>query len=104
MRQLRILLPLMAAMVVLSFDAKAQETDKTTGYERPYNQLLQGGFSFGYYGYGYAGTRTGFTLPLSATYETFVGDHISAGGFIGYSSYRYEGFSSYQYRWSRTTD
>ena len=88
------------AWILLAFNLRAQESDTVQTYERPYSQLLQGGFSFGYYGYGYVGNRVGFTLPLSAAYETFVADEISAGGFIGYSSYRYEGVSDYRYRWT----
>jgi hypothetical protein len=87
-------------VVIFSGSLKAQESDMESNYQRPYNQLLQGGFSFGYYGYGYVGTRTGFTLPLSVAYETYLGENFSGGGFLGYSSYRYEGFSDYQYRWT----
>lgn len=77
----------------------AQESEPATDYERPYTQMLQGGFSFGYYGYGYVGNRTGITLPLSAAYETFVAEDISAGGFVGYTSFRYE-YLDYNYKWT----
>jgi len=85
---------------ILSGSINAQDSEADTSYQRPYSQLLQGGFSFGYYGYGYAGSRTGFTLPLSASYETYLGDNFSGGGFIGYSSYRYQGYQDYEYRWT----
>ncbi len=96
----QIILVMTALALLFSVQTSAQESEEAGQYERPYSQLIQGGFSFGYYGYGYVGSRTGFTLPVSASYETFVADDISAGGFLGYSSYRYQGYSNYEYKWS----
>jgi hypothetical protein len=88
------------SLFILMPNIRAQESGLESGYERPHQQLIQGGFSFGYYGYGYVGNRVGFSLPLTASYEMFVGENLSAGGFFGYSSYRYEGVSDYRYRWT----
>lgn len=77
---------------------KAQEA--TTSNSRSDGSLLQAGISFGYYGYGYIGSRTGFSIPLTASYEKYFDEHISGGGFIGYASYGYKGYSDYKYRWT----
>lgn len=100
MKRIALFSLLISLFTLISFQSQAQEEKDTLAYERPYSQILQAGFSFGYFGYGYVGNRTGFTLPLSASYETYFGDHISGGGFIGYASYKYEGFDGNEYGWT----
>lgn len=90
---------LMAFLMAFSLNIKAQPDADTTEYQRSYNNILQAGFSFGYYGYGYVGSRVGFTLPVSASYETYFGEHFSGGGFLGYASYKYEDINSFEYGW-----
>jgi len=87
--------------VVISLKSNAQgDAPDTLTYERNYSQILQAGISVGYYGYGYTGNRVGLTIPLTAAYETYFGDHISGGGFLGYASYKYEGVNGNQYGWT----
>jgi hypothetical protein len=92
------LFALVAVFALISHPAKSQDTSAV--FTREYNRIFQGGTSFGYYGYGYIGDRVGFTLPLSVAYEQYVDDHISVGGFLGYSRYRYEGYNNNRYGWT----
>lgn len=70
------------------------------------DKLLNAGFSLGYYGYGYFGSRSGFTLPLNASVEYGITDQISAGPYVGYArwSYRYnDGSGENKYSWTFVT-
>ena len=93
----------------LSFQAFSQEEnidnqeDTTISEDLSYNEgdiILQVGTSFGYYGYGYAGSRTGFTLPLTATLEYGITENISVGPYLGFARWSYEGYSDYRYSWT----
>ena len=67
------------------------------------NKLLNAGFSLGYYGYGYFGNRSGFTVPLNASLEYGITEQISVGPYAGYArwSYRYNaGFGETKYSWT----
>lgn len=85
----------------LSMSANAQ----TSAYEKG-EKVLNIGMSLGYYGYGYFGNRTGFTLPLNASLEYGITEEISAGPYIGYArwSYKYNnGFGDTKYSWTFMT-
>jgi hypothetical protein len=68
--------------------------------ERNYQNIVQGGLSFGSFSYGYIGSRTGLTVPLSVAYEKYFADFISIGGFFGYAGYRYKDINDRKYGWS----
>ncbi len=91
-----ILLILMLVVASMGIKAQGESITKT----RTDGSLLQAGISFGYLGYGYVGNRTGFSVPITAAYEKYFEEHISGGGFLGYASYGYEGYSDYKYRWT----
>jgi len=74
--------------------------DEVNINSRNEGSLFQAGISFGYFGYGYVGSRTGFTVPITAAYEKYFDEHISGGGFIGYASYGYEDSNDNGYRWT----
>ena len=86
-------------LILMAGKLPAQENDSIT-YQRDHDHLAQAGLSFGYFGSGYTGTRTGLTVPLSFSYETYFTDHISGGGFLGYASYKYEGVNDDTYGWT----
>jgi hypothetical protein len=100
----------LAFIALLSFSALAQEESAdeqqdTVPTDLSYIQgdkILQGGISLGYYGYGYIGSRTGFTLPLSASFEYGVSKDISAGPFLGFARWSYD-YLDYSYSWTFTT-
>lgn len=84
-------------IVFTAFTIKAQEKQMDAQNS---GSLLQAGISFGYYGYGYAGTRSGFSIPLSVSYEKYFSDYVSGGVFAGYAHYGYEGYNNYEYDWT----
>ena len=70
--------------------------------EFAYNQgdiLLNAGFSFGYYGYGFTGTRSLGIIPLTANLEYGFHEHISVGPYLGYASWDYDDFGS-DFNWN----
>ena len=89
----------MLLLLIFSLSGLAQSDLPETSF-RGNSQFLQPGISLGYYGYGYVGSRTGFSLPLSLVYEKNFGNNISGGGFIGYARYAYQGTSDYKYSWT----
>jgi hypothetical protein len=69
------------------------------------NNILGGGLSFGYFNYGYIGSRSIGFLPTSFYLEMGLDDNLTAGPFLGYArwNYRYTGFAEpYNYTWSFT--
>ncbi|MEJ8803272.1 hypothetical protein [Pontibacter sp. H249] len=64
--------------------------------------ILNAGVSLGYYGYGYVGSRSGGFLPLTASLEKGIHEHISVGPYVGYASWKYKG-SGYNYSWNFTS-
>jgi len=60
------------------------------------------GVSLGYYGYGYVGSRSGGFIPITASVEKGFHEHISAGPYIGYASWKYKGVG-YNYSWNFTS-
>jgi hypothetical protein len=99
MKKQQILLFLMVLAIGLT-PARSQETDTTKQLTRDYQNIIQGGVSFGYYGYGYIGSRTGISVPVTAAYEKYIHDYVSVGGFIGYAGYRYEDVNDQKYGWT----
>jgi hypothetical protein len=78
-----------------------QDTTKTN-LDLSYNKgdvLAQAGISLGYYGYGYSGSRTGFTLPITASLEYGISDKISAGPYAGFARWSYK-YYDYKYSWT----
>lgn len=78
----------------VSIDSFAQRS-----YEKG-DKTFMAGLSFGSYGYGYGGTRSGGMIPLYASLEFGVHENFSVGPYIGYASYNYDwGFGS-KYKWN----
>jgi hypothetical protein len=93
---------ILAALIAISDDVTAQIRN---GISYDNNNILGGGLSFGYYNYGYIGSRSIGFLPASLYLEMGLDDNITAGPFLGYArwSYRYTGFAEpYNYTWSFT--
>jgi hypothetical protein len=68
--------------------------------------IAGGGISFGYYGYGFAGSRSIGIPPLTAFYEMGVHQNITAGPFISYARWDYRwgvAGSTWGYNWSFLT-
>lgn len=100
---------IIAAALLFALAVTAQDTDSESNGEngdqdqnssfRGSTQLVQAGISLGYYGYGYLGSRTGFSLPISVAYERALKNNFSAGAFIGYASYKYK-YLDYKFGWT----
>lgn len=87
----------------LSLLVWAQEPEESSETTKDYTQIAQAGISLGYYGYGYSGTRTGFSLPLSVAYERYIKENISVGAFVGFVRYGYDYTylnTTYKYSWT----
>lgn len=68
---------------------------------RAYNEgdkIFIAGISFGYYGYGYLGTRTVSLPPLTAALEFGIHENFSVGPYVGYASWKYKN-SGFNYGW-----
>lgn len=91
---------LSAFLIIMALSLTAHTQEMPDNSFRENNSLLQAGISFGYYGYGYVGNRTGFSVPLSLTYEKKFKNHISGGAFVGYANYSYKGYNDYEYGWT----
>ena len=81
-------------------DDPAEEETSAPEWNRNYENILQGGLSFGYYGYSYVGDRVGVNIPISVGYEKYLNEFFSLGGFLGYASYRYEDVNDRKYGWT----
>lgn len=92
----KIILAATVFLMALSIQAQDLPEDSFRGN----SQFLQPGISLGYYGYGFTGSRTGFSIPLSLVYEKDFGNNLSGGGFAGYARYAYQGTSDYKYSWT----
>ncbi len=85
-------LVLLVLLVFGSYDAKAQRA-----YEEG-DKILMAGISFGTYGYGYMGSRSGGMVPLYASLEFGIHEYFSVGPYVGYASYNYDwGFGRYSW-------
>jgi len=107
MKKICLLIIVSVSLLTIKTYSQEEKTDTqkdTTklNIELSYNKgdmLLQGGISLGYYGYGYSGTRTGFTLPLTASFEYGISEYISAGPYAGFARWSYK-YYDYKYSWS----
>lgn len=96
------LIILTSLFTLLSFSAMAQntvrvETNDGLAYQEG-DKIFLAGISFGYYGYGLAGTRSVSLPPLTAALEFGIHEHFSVGPYIGYASWNYRGFGA-DYGW-----
>lgn len=93
MKSLKIYLSI---LVFLSFGAaNAQEE---SNYEKG-DLLLNGGISFGYYGYGYLGTRSRGMVPVTASLEYSINDKLGVGPYAGYANWNYT-YTNSDYSWT----
>jgi hypothetical protein len=69
----------------LTFAAYAQNTP---AFEKG-GWYLNTGFSFGYYQYGFSGTKNIKILPTTVSLEKAFSNQISAGAFLGYAKWEY---------------
>lgn len=60
--------------------------------------LINGGLSLGYYGYGFAGNRSGFTIPVTVSAEFGITEDISVGPYLGFARWRYD-YLNENYSW-----
>lgn len=60
--------------------------------------LVNAGLSLGYYGYGFAGSRSGFTVPVTISAEYGITEDISVGPYVGFARWRYD-FLDDNYSW-----
>ncbi len=97
-----VLVTLLGIQPIVAQEDDLSEEDKSSSekFERNYQNIFQGGASFGYWGYGYIGNRVGISVPLTVAYEKYFHDYISAGGFLGYASYKYEDLNNQRYGWT----
>ncbi|MEQ9167775.1 MAG: hypothetical protein RLO12_16060 [Fulvivirga sp.] len=89
-------------ILILFFIAPLFAHAQDKAYEKG-EKVLNVGISLGYYGYGYFGNRTGFTLPLNAAFEYGITEQISVGPYVGYARWAYEynvGAGNTEYSWS----
>jgi outer membrane immunogenic protein len=81
----------------ITHQADAQET--MAAYQKG-DKLFYAGISFGTYGYGYLGARSGGFIPVNAALEFGVHDNISVGPYLGYASWRYNYGGGARYSWN----
>lgn len=89
-----------AIILFLTVPILAQSQDNA--YQKG-DKLLNIGTSLGYYGYGYFGNKSGFTLPVNASFEYGITDQVSVGPYVGYARWSYEynvGAGNTKYSWS----
>jgi hypothetical protein len=102
---LTLILVTFLSITALSQEESVDAENDSIRTDLTYNQgdkILQGGISLGYYGYGYLGSRSGFTVPLSAAFEYGFHKDISAGPFLGFARWSYD-YLDYSYAWTFTT-
>lgn len=98
----KLLVIVFAALLFIPTQTKAQEAGELA-YQID-DLYMHAGLSFGYYGYGYLGSRVGFAIPLSVSVEYGFHEFLSAGGFIGFANWRYEYPSvNSKYSWTYVT-
>ncbi len=93
-------------LVMLLFTAASMALAQNTvnvdpSGDRAYNEgdkIFQFGVGFGYYGYGFTGTRSVSIPPLTASLEFGFHENFSVGPYVGYASWDYN-FTSYDYGW-----
>jgi len=83
-------------LLIIPFNSFAQTDD---AYAEG-NKIFQAGITFGYYGYGYVGSRSGVTIPLTASLEYGINDYLSVGPYVGFASWGYTGYNNYKYSWT----
>lgn len=97
---------LVIAIVLLVSVSYSNVSFGNNGYDEPYNfrgkSLLGGGFSLGYYNYGFFGTRSLSVPPINAYYELGVHEFITVGPFIGFGRWGYR-YLNTNYAWTFTT-
>jgi hypothetical protein len=64
------------------------------------DKIIQAGVTFGYYGYGFAGTRSLSIPPLTASLELGIHEYISVGPYLGYASWNYDWLSYGDYSYN----
>ncbi len=69
--------------------AGSQIAHAQTAYTKG-DKIASLGVSFGNYGYGFAGSRSGGFIPITASLEFGVHESISVGPYIGYASWNYD--------------
>jgi len=89
---------------LLSLSTFAQSTVRVDGgssgnlaYEEG-DKIFLAGISFGYYGYGLAGSRSLSLPPLTAAFEVGIHEYISVGPYVGYMSWDYRNLG-FNYGW-----
>jgi len=87
---------------IMCFSAQAQntvrvQTNNNLAYQEG-DKIFMAGLSFGYYGYGYVGSRSVSVPPITAALELGIHEYISVGPYLGYASWNYKG-SNYDYGW-----
>lgn len=85
----------MSALVVMSLSGSLFSQNRA--FEKG-DILLNGGLSLGYYGYGFSGSRTGFTVPITVSGEFGITEDISVGPYVGFARWRYD-FQNDNYSW-----
>ncbi|MCC9166342.1 hypothetical protein [Pontibacter harenae] len=94
----KILLSMLALGSVFAFQtAHAQPK----AYEQG-GYIFNAGISLGSYGYGYVGSRSGGFIPVTVSVEKSFHEYISAGPYLGYASWNYNG-SGWRYSWNYVT-
>jgi hypothetical protein len=92
-----------ALLIVLGFTlmfhqpAAGQSAGGSVDYSNV--KLFGAGISLGYYGYGWAGSRSIGFPPLSAHFELGVHEYITVGPFVGFNRWNYR-HPSWNYSWT----
>lgn len=63
------------------------------------DKIFMAGVSFGYYGYGFVGSRAVSIPPLTAALEFGIHEYISVGPYVGYASWNYN-WTTVDYSWN----
>ncbi|MGK7393240.1 MAG: hypothetical protein ACNS62_01665 [Candidatus Cyclobacteriaceae bacterium M3_2C_046] len=87
---------------ILVFNLMAQDNQpvaENLAYQKGDN-ILQAGVTFGYYGYGFAGSRSLSVPPLTGSLEFGVNEYFSVGPYVGFASWNYDWFAVGDYSYN----
>ena len=78
----------MIMIMGLMGNVMAQESE-SLAYKKGDN-IIQAGITFGYYGYGFAGSRSLSVPPLTGSLELGIHEYVSVGPYLGFASWNYD--------------
>ncbi|MFP4289002.1 MAG: hypothetical protein ACLFQS_07070 [Bacteroidales bacterium] len=91
---------LLSIITLFVYAHNENETQQNETVDYTGTILVNGGFSLGYYNYGFLGSRSISVPPITGVIEYGVHEFITAGVFAGYGRWTYDYLSGSSYSWS----